>query len=75
MSIILQKNFAGKKASKVIDGRFQIMEAWLWPDAFYVFDHEKFDQVRNKKGEITYFDTYSEAAEHIAALKAKKAKK
>jgi hypothetical protein len=74
MSVVLQKNFPGKKASKLILGRFQIMEAWLKEGEWYVWDHVNDDNVRDKKGEITYFDSYSSAEKFINATP-KKSKK
>lgn len=75
MSVVIQKNFPGKKASKLIDGRFQIMEAWLRDGQHYVFDHDKSDQIRDKKGEISYFDSHAEALNFISGMKGGKRKK
>ena len=54
--LTIQKNFPGKWSSEVIYERFQIMESWLSPNKFYIYDLEIDDQIRDSGGSILYFE-------------------
>lgn len=62
---MIQKNYSGKYTSIVLHDRYQIMESWLRSDVYYIWDDKFQDQIREKNGDILYFNSFREAKTYV----------
>lgn len=74
----MQKSGPGLYASDLIDGRFQVLQSSAIRSNFYIYDHTKDDNLRNRDGTVMHFADSESAMAHLvapAAVKAVKAAK
>ena len=71
MTIVLQK--PGSETlyvSDLIDGRFQVLESSAFRNYFYIYDHTKDDNLRNRDNTVLYFTDPAAAVAHLTGAPA-----
>ena len=66
MTIVMQRSIPGLYASDLIDGRFQVIQSSAIRTNFFIYDHTKDDNLRNRDGSIMHFATAEAGHDFLA---------
>ena len=79
MTIVMQKNDPGRYVSDLINDRYQVMQSSGISSIFFVYDHAKEDNIRERNGNMLHFDSADAAMKYItnptASVKQKQTQK
>lgn len=67
MTIVMQRSMPGLYTSDLIDGRFQVIQSSAIRSNFFIYDHTKDDNLRNRDGTVMHFATAEDAHAHLSA--------
>lgn len=67
MTIVMQRSMPDLYTSDLIDGRFQVIQSSAIRSNFFIYDHTKDDNLRNRDGTVMHFATAEDAHAHLSA--------
>jgi hypothetical protein len=68
VAITLQVQPDGKYCSDLINGRYQILESWLYNDKYIIYDHSKENNLLDSQGSTLLFSGKDNAMKYIDSL-------